>query len=75
MTCPSTPGIGLSSKRFDIPGGFHRMVPIADQVSLENGRIEGAGATPDVPVEAGRALDVALRSRPALSINSSGKAG
>lgn len=55
-----TPGVLLSGSRFDIPGGFHLIVPIADYYSIENGRIEGVGVTPDVRVNADRALDVAL---------------
>jgi carboxyl-terminal processing protease len=55
-----TPGALLSSKLFDVPGGFHLRVPIADYYSIKNGRIEGVGVTPDMPVESDRALDVAL---------------
>jgi carboxyl-terminal processing protease len=55
-----TPGALLSSKLFDVPGGFHLRVPIADYYSIRNGRIEGVGVTPDMPVNADRALDVAL---------------
>lgn len=55
-----TPGVVLSSKRFDIPGGFHLMVPIADYFSIENGRIEGVGVAPDMVVDPDRALDIAL---------------
>lgn len=55
-----TPGILLSSSRFDVPGGFHLIVPIADYYSIENGRIEGVGVTPDILVNADQALDVAL---------------
>ena len=56
-----TPGAVLSSKLFDIPGGFHLRVPFADYYSTKNGRIEGAGVTPDIFVAADEALDVALR--------------
>lgn len=56
-----TPGVVLSSKVFDIPGGFHLRVPIADYYSVKNGRLEGTGVTPDVSVTADQALDVALR--------------
>ena len=55
-----TPGALLSSKLFDIPGGFHLRVPIADYYSIKNGRIEGVGVTPDISVNADEALDVAL---------------
>lgn len=55
-----TPGVVLSSKRFDIPGRFHLMVPIADYFSISNGRLEGVGVTPDMAVDAEQALDVAL---------------
>ncbi len=55
-----TPGILLSSKLFDIPGGFHLRVPIADYYSIKSGRIEGAGVQPHTLVDADQALDVAL---------------
>lgn len=55
-----TPGVVLSSKLFDIPGGFHLRVPIADYFSIKNGRLEGFGVTPDIPVSADQALEVAL---------------
>lgn len=55
-----TPGALLSSKLFDIPGGFHLRVPIADYYSIRNGRVEGVGVTPDVLVAADSALEVAL---------------
>lgn len=55
-----TAGVVLSSKVFDIPGGFHLRVPIADYYSIGNGRLEGFGVTPDVAVSADQALDVAL---------------
>lgn len=54
-----TPGVVLSSKLFDIPGGFHLRVPIADYYSIENGRLEGSGVTPDM-VSADEAMQVAL---------------
>jgi carboxyl-terminal processing protease len=55
-----TPGALLSSSRFDIPSGFHLIVPIADYYSIRNGRIERVGVTPDTSVKADQALDVAL---------------
>lgn len=55
-----TPGVLLSSKRFDIPADFHLLVPIADYYSIESGRIEGVGVTPDISVDADQALDIAL---------------
>lgn len=55
-----TPGAVLSSKLFDVPGGFHLRMPIADYYSIKNGRIEGVGVIPDISVDADRALDVAL---------------
>jgi len=55
-----TPGAVLSSKLFDIPGGFHLRVPIADYYSVRGGRLEGAGVTPDIPASADQALEVAL---------------
>lgn len=66
-----TPGALLSSRLFDVPGGFHLRIPVADYYSIENGRIEGVGITPDVPTTADQALQVALshplgeRGRPA----------
>ena len=55
-----TPGAVLSSKLFDIPGGFHLRVPIADYYSITGARLEGRGVTPDIAVSADQALDVAL---------------
>ena len=55
-----TPGAVLSSKLFDIPGGFHLRVPIADYYSIKGGRLEGVGVTPDISVGADQALEVAL---------------
>ena len=55
-----TPGVVLSSKVFDIPGGFHLRVPIADYYSITGARLEGAGVTPDIAVSADRALEVAI---------------
>lgn len=49
-----------ASKVFDVPGGFHLRVPIADYYSIRGARLEGVGLTPDVAVGADRALDVAL---------------
>lgn len=55
-----TPGVVLSSKLFDIPGGFHLRVPIADYYSIRGGRLEGVGVAPDIAVSADEALEVAL---------------
>ncbi len=55
-----TPGVVLSSMVFDIPGGFHLRVPIADYFSIKNGRLEGSGVTPDVATSADQALAVAM---------------
>jgi carboxyl-terminal processing protease len=55
-----TPGAVLSSKLFDIPGGFHLRVPIADYYSITGARLEGVGVTPDIAVRADQALGVAL---------------
>jgi hypothetical protein len=57
-----TPGAVLSSKLFDIPGGFHLRVPIADYYSIKGPRLEGVGVTPDIAVGADQALDVALKN-------------
>jgi hypothetical protein len=54
-----TPGICLSSKLFDIPGGFHLRVPIADYYSMRGKRLEGVGVVPDVAVPADEALGAA----------------
>jgi hypothetical protein len=55
-----TPGIVLSSKLFDIPGGFHMRLPFADYFSITGGRLEGVGVTPDIAVPADQALETAL---------------
>ena len=55
-----TAGQMLSQTIFDIPGGFHLSLPIADYYSVANGRIEGVGIEPDIAVEAAYALDAAL---------------
>jgi len=55
-----TRGSVLSSKMFDIPGGFHLRVPIADYFSIKNGRLEGFGVTPDIAASADQALELAL---------------
>jgi C-terminal processing protease CtpA/Prc len=55
-----TPGIVLSSKLFDIPGGFHLRLPFADYYSITGGRLEGVGVTPDIAVPADQALETAL---------------
>ncbi|MGD9965796.1 MAG: S41 family peptidase [Hyphomonadaceae bacterium] len=57
-----TPGAVLSSKRFDIAGGFHLIVPVADYYSISSGRLEGAGVAPDISVAAEQALEIALAS-------------
>lgn len=55
-----TAGEMLSQTIFDIPGGFHLSLPIADYYSIANGRIEGVGIEPDLEVDAAHALDAAL---------------
>ena len=55
-----TAGEMLSQTIFDIPGGFHLSLPIADYYSVAHGRIEGVGIKPDIAVEAAQALDTAL---------------
>ena len=55
-----TAGEMLSQTIFDIPGGFHLSLPIADYYSVANGRIEGVGIEPDIAVEAAHALETAL---------------
>ncbi len=56
----NTAGEMLSQKIYDIPGGFHLSLPIADYYSAKHGRIEGAGVAPDINAAADDALDVAL---------------
>lgn len=55
-----TAGEMLSQKIYDVSGGFHLSLPIADYYSVINGRIEGVGVKPDIEVDAVDALDVAL---------------
>jgi carboxyl-terminal processing protease len=57
----NTAGEMLSQKIYDIPGGFHLSLPIADYYSVVNGRIEGIGIKPDIETDAAEALDVALK--------------
>lgn len=56
----NTAGEMLSQKIYDVPGGFHLSLPIADYFSVANGRIEGVGIKPDIETDAAQALDVAL---------------
>lgn len=56
----NTAGEMLSQKIFDIPGGFHLSLPIADYYSIVNGRIEGVGIKPDIEIDAADALSTAL---------------
>lgn len=56
----NTAGEMLSQKIYDVPGGFHLSLPIADYYSVVNGRIEGVGIKPDIETDAADALDVAL---------------
>ena len=51
-----TAGEMLSQKPYDVPGGFHLFLPIADYFSSASGRIEGAGIEPDIAVDAGNAM-------------------
>jgi len=55
-----TAGEMLSQKIYDVPGGFHLSLPIADYYSVVNGRIEGVGIQPDIETDAADALEVAL---------------
>ena len=57
----NTAGEMLSQKIYDIPGGFHLSLPIADYYSALNGRIEGVGIKPDIETDAANALEVALK--------------
>lgn len=55
-----TAGAMLSQKMYDIVGGFHLSLPIADYYSAKHGRIEGAGVEPHIETSADEALNVAL---------------
>jgi carboxyl-terminal processing protease len=55
-----TAGQMLSQKPFDVPGGFHLFLPIADYFSFANGRIEGHGVEPDIAVDPAQAMETAL---------------
>lgn len=57
----NTAGEMLSQKIYDLPGGFHLSLPIADYYSVVSGRIEGVGIKPDIETDAADALDVALK--------------
>jgi len=57
----NTAGQMLSQKIYDLPGGFHLSLPIADYYSAVNGRIEGVGVKPNIETDAADAFDVALR--------------
>jgi len=56
----NTAGEMLSQKIYDLPGGFHLSLPIADYYAIGPGRIEGAGIPPDIETNAADALDVAV---------------
>ena len=62
-----TAGQMLSQKMYDVPGGFHLGLPIADYYSIVSGRIEGQGIRPDIEVDAASAMDVALEQAEAAS--------
>ena len=55
-----TAGDMLLQQPFDVVGGYHLYLPVADYLSHFSGRIEGRGLIPDVPTSAETALDVAL---------------
>ncbi|MEM5544934.1 S41 family peptidase [Sulfitobacter sp. AS92] len=56
-----TAGEMLSQKVYDIPGGFHFFLPVADYFSVTGDRIEGFGIVPDIAVDAEDALNIALQ--------------
>lgn len=56
----TTAGEMLSQTMFDVPGGFHLSLPIADYYSLANGRIEGHGVAPDIKTKPEDAMKTAL---------------
>lgn len=51
----------LSSESFELSGGWWLVVPVANYITAEGTRIEGAGVEPDVPVPASAPLEEALR--------------
>jgi C-terminal processing protease CtpA/Prc len=57
----TTAGRMLSQKMYDMPRGLLLSLPIADYYSFRSGRIEGAGVKPQVEVEPGKAMDLALQ--------------
>ncbi|MEM7053051.1 MAG: S41 family peptidase [Pseudomonadota bacterium] len=56
-----TAGQMLSQKIYDVEGGFHLSLPIADYFSAVHGRIEGTGVEPDIEARAEDAMDISLR--------------
>ncbi|MEO9459286.1 MAG: S41 family peptidase [Lentilitoribacter sp.] len=56
-----TEGAMLLQKPFDVVGGFHLFLPVADYHSFHSGRIEGKGLEPDIEVPAHNALNFASR--------------
>lgn len=56
-----TAGQMLSQKPYDISGGFHLSLPIADYYSASGARIEGHGITPHINVPADTAMEEALK--------------
>ena len=58
----STDGAMLMQQPFDVEGGFHLYLPVADYYSFASGRIEGVGLTPDLQISEGEdAMNVALQ--------------
>ncbi|MEM8634546.1 MAG: S41 family peptidase [Pseudomonadota bacterium] len=56
----TTAGKMLSQKIYDVEGGFHLSLPIADYYSAVSGRIEGVGIEPDMPTPSYNAMEVAI---------------
>ncbi len=56
-----TAGEMLSQSFFDVGDGFLVSLPVADYFSMTNGRIEGAGISPDVETPSADALETAKR--------------
>jgi len=56
----TTEGAMLSQTLYDMPGGFHLFLPVADYYSIAHGRIEGTGVTPDEMMDPDAAMQVAL---------------
>ena len=57
----NTAGTMLSQKPYDVFGGFHLSLPVADYYSASAGRIEGVGILPDIRITEERAIELAIQ--------------